>query len=369
MSKNLKLIVPPNFKEFGRRVNNHINVIRDTNENYIATAEFIRFGNGEGKCVLGESVREQDVYILTDVGNYDITYKIQRGYTHHVMPDEHYQDIVRIISAMDGHAKKVTLIMPYLYQGRQDKRTKRESLDCAVALQNLERYGISEIITFDAHNPSVANAIPSRMTFSNGYATSDIILKILDTEHLDIDKLFIISPDEGARGKAKFLADILGGIGYGNFDKRRNYDEMKDGSNPITYHEFVGPSDLKGKDVIIIDDMISSGTSLIDSARKIKEKGANRIYLMVTYALFTKGVDEFDEAFEEGIFDRVYATNLSYVPEEYKLKEWYSDVDCSSRVARVVDNLNKGNSIRSLLDGRVEAFQKVKQYQMRNRNK
>ena len=178
MEKSLKLIVPKNFEEFGKRVNNHINLIRNTEENYIADMKLERFNNGEGKAVLGESVRGYDVYVLTDIGNYDVTYEAQRG-VHHMMPDEHYQDLKRIISAMCGHAKKITLIMPYLYQSRQDKRSYRESLDCAMALQELEKYNISEIVTFDAHNPIVANAIPNRMTFSNGYATGEMLVSIL----------------------------------------------------------------------------------------------------------------------------------------------------------------------------------------------
>ena len=296
MSNNLKLVVPNNFYEFGKKVNNHINLIRNTRENYIVDMELVRFNNGEGKCILKESVRDTDIYIMTDISNYDITYKAQRG-VHHMMPDEHYQDLKRIISAICGHARKLTLIMPMLYQSRQDKRSSRESLDCAMALQELERYNISELVTFDAHNPIVANAIPNKMTFSNGYATGEMILSILNEEKIDINKLFIVSPDEGARSRAKFLADILGGIKYGNFDKRRDYTKVEDGKNPIVYHEFVGPSDLTGVDIIVVDDMIASGSSLIDTAKQLKERGAERIYLMTTFSLFTKGVDSFDDAY------------------------------------------------------------------------
>ena len=359
MEKNLKLIVPENFFEFGRRVNNHINLIRNTEENYIADMKLERFNNGEGKCSLGESVRNMDIYIMTDIGNYDITYKAQRG-VHHMMPDEHYQDLKRIISAIGGHARKITLIMPLLYQSRQDKRSSRESLDCAMALQELERYNISELVTFDAHNPMVSNAIPNKMTFSNGYATGEMILSILSNENIDINKLFIVSPDEGARSRAKFLADILGGIKYGNFDKRRDYTKIEDGKNPIVYHEFVGPSDLTGLDIIVIDDMIASGSSLIDTAKQLKERGANRIYLMATFSLFTKGVDMFNDAYNKGLFDKLYSTNLTYVPDEYKVLPWFHNVDCSLKVANIIDSLNKGNSIRELLNGKEETAYKVK---------
>lgn len=360
MEKNLKLVVPGNFIEFGKKVNDHINIIRNTDDNYIVDMDLVRFNNGEGKCVLKESVRDQDVYILTDIGNYDITYKVHRG-DHHMMPDEHYQDIKRIISAIGGHASKITVVMPLLYQSRQDKRSSRESLDCAMALQELEKYNIKELVTFDAHNPMVANAIPNHMTFSNGYATGELILSILSNENINISNLFIVSPDEGARPRAKFLADILGGIKYGNFDKRRDYTKIEDGKHPITYHEFIGPNDLSGLDIILTDDMIASGGSLLDSAEELKKRGASHIYLMATYSLFTNGIEKFDEAYKKGIFNKLYATNLSYVPEEYQNKDWYYSVDCSEKVGRIISSLNEGKSIRMLLNGKEQTAQKVKQ--------
>lgn len=359
MVKNLKLIVPDNFYDFGKKVNSHINLIRGTNYNYIVDMNLVRFNNGEGKCILGESVRNQDVYIMTDIGNYDITYKSQRG-VHHMMPDEHYQDLKRIISSMSGHARRITIVMPLLYQSRQDKRSLRESLDCAMALQELERYDVSELVTFDAHNPMVANAIPNKMMFSNGYATSDIILSVLNNEDISLDNLFVVSPDEGARSRAKFLADILGGIRYGNFDKRRDYTKIEDGKNPIAYHEFIGPDDLTGIDVIVIDDMIASGGSLLDAAKQLKQRGAKHIYLMTTFALFTKGIEEFNEAYNMGIFDKVYSTNLTYVPDEYKSMPWFYSVDCSEKVANIISKLNDGESIRNVLNGKEETVQKIK---------
>ncbi len=359
MGSKLKIIVPDNFKEFGQKVNESLKAIRGTKENHIVDMKLQRFNNGEGKCELYESVRDQDVYILTDISNYDVTYEAQRG-THHMMPDEHYQDLKRIISAMGGHTQKLTLIMPLLYQSRQDKRTSRESLDCAMALQELERFNIRELVTFDAHNSMVANAIPNKMTFSNGYATGDLILSLLSNEKIDISKLFIVAPDKGARAKAIFLADILGGTKYGNFDKRRNYSKLEDGKNPIEYHEFIGPDRLDGLDVILIDDMIASGGSLLDSAKKLKDIGANHIYLMVTFALFTKGIDEFDKAYELGLFDKLYATNLAYVPKEYKEKPWFYNVDCTYKIANIINNLNEGKSIRNFLNGKEETVEKIK---------
>lgn len=365
MERSLKLVVPKNFEEFGKRVNNHINLIRNTSENYIVDMNLVRFNDGEGKCVLNESVRGQDVYIMTDVKNRGITYKVD-GDTHHMMPDEHYQDIKRMISAIGGHADRLTLIMPFLYQSRQDKRSSRESLDCAMALQELENYNINEIVTFDAHNPMVGNAIPNNMTFSNGYATGDMILSLLNNEKIDIDKLFIVSPDEGARSRAKFLADILGGIKYGNFDKRRDYTKIEDGKNPITYHEFIGPERLDGLDIIVVDDMIASGGSLIDTAEQLKKRGAEHIYLMTTFSSFTSGIDVFNDAYNNGIFDKLYSTNLSYVKKEYKDQPWFVSVDCSEKIARIISNLNEGNSIRYLLNGKEETAQKIKTLKISN---
>ena len=229
-----------------------------------------------------------------------------------------------------------------------------------MALQELERYDISELITFDAHNPMVANAIPNKMTFSNGYATGEMLLNILNTEKINIKKLFIVSPDEGARSRAKFLADILGGIKYGNFDKRRDYTKIEDGKNPIVYHEFVGPNDLTGLDIIVVDDMVASGGSLIDTAKQLKDRGAEHIYLMTTFALFTKGVDEFTKAYEQGLFDKFYSTNLTYVPDEYRNMPWFHSVDCSEKVAQIISNLNEGKSIQPLLNGKEETAYKVK---------
>lgn len=358
--EDLRIIVPENIKEVGLKVNSHIKAIRNTSHDYLMEPNLVRFSNGEGKAVLPNSVREQDVYVLTDVGNYDVTYKTIRG-THHMMPDEHCQDLKRIINAMNGHAKKITLVMPMLYGSRQDKRSDdlRESLDCAMFLQDMKKCGVKEIVSFDIHNPIVANAIPD-MPLSNAYATGELLVSMLTSEEINLNNLFIVGPDGGARNKAKFVADILGGTRYGNFDKRRDYSKIVDGGSPIEYHEFVGPDRLDCTDIIVVDDMIASGTSLLDTARQLKERGARRIYLMTTFALFTKGVDEFDKAYEEGLFDRVYSTNLSYVPLEYKEKEWYRDVDLSYKIANIIINLNEGKSIKELLSGKNTTAEKVK---------
>lgn len=358
MSRNLKLIVPENFKEFGDKVNNYINDIRKTNENYIVDMDLIRFNDGEGKCNLNESITGKDIYILTDVKNYDITYKMQRG-NHCMMPDEHYQDIKRILSAMEGQAKKVTLVMPFLYQSRQDKRSGRESLDCAMSLQELGRYNVSEIVTFDAHNPSVAEAISNNMKFSNGCATGELIFNVLKNENININNLFIVSPDEGAKFRAKFSSDVLGGVNYGYFEKVRDYTRVEEGSNPIVYQKFVGPDDLTGLDILLIDDMISTGESLLTAAEKLKSRGVNRIYLLATFSLFTKGIEKFNEDYKRGIFQKLYTTNLSYVPNEYKILPWMECVDCSENVANIINNLHEGISINEILDGRKETIYKI----------
>ena len=361
MESNLKLIVPENFKEFGERVNKHINLIRNNqyNNNYILGLKLPRYGDSEGKSVLLESVRNQDIYILTDVKNYSIGYDFH-GKKHQMSCDEHFQDIKRIISSINNHANKITVVMPFLYQSRQDKRGQGESLDCAMALQELQWHNVSELVTFDAHNPIVANAIPNKMAFCNVYVTGELVLNIIKNENLNLDNVFVVAPDEGARPKAIFLADILGGVRYGNFDKRRDYNRVEDGSNPIRYHEFVGPDRLDGLDIIVVDDMISSGASLIDTAKQLKERGANNIYLMTTFALFTSGVKKFNDAYNDGYFNKVYSTNLCYVPNKIKKLPWYEDVDCSYKVAQIINNLHEGKSIRELLNGKVEAAEKIK---------
>ena len=362
MENKLKLIIAPNFRDFGERVNNKIRLIRNTNENYIVDLDLVRFANGEGKAVLNESVRDKDVYILTDVGNYGETYKL-RGKTQRMTPDEHFQDIKRILSAMGGHASRVSIISPYLYQSRQDKRSNGESLDCSMALRELENYNISELATIDAHNPAVGNATPAKMTFSNGYVTGDMIISLLKNEDINIDQLFICAPDEGAISRTKFLADILGNTKYGNFSKRRDYSVLDNGKHPIARHEFIGPKRLDGYDVIIVDDMIASGGSLIDSSKQLKELGARHIYLMTTFALFTEGTKVFEQAYDNQIFDRLYSTNLSYVPPKILRSKWFKSVDCSDKIARIIDNMNKGESIHQLLKGTEDTANKVKQLQ------
>jgi ribose-phosphate pyrophosphokinase len=355
----LKIIVPENFKEFGQMVNKHIQNIRKSEDNYLIKTSLVRFNNGEGKAVIHESIRDKDLYIMSDVSNYDVSYNFF-GREHYMSPDEHFMDIKRILSAECGHASKRTMIMPYLYQSRQDKKDSRESLDCAIALQELENMGINEIVTCDVHNKSVMNAVPG-MAFENMYIGDMLLWDLLNTEKIDdFDKFICISPDEGAMKRARFLSDLLGNVPIGSFYKQRDYTKVVNGKNPIVDHRFLGPSDMEGKYAIISDDMIASGGSILDTALSLKKLGVERIYLIVTFALFTEGIDKFNEYYDKGIFDRVYASNVSYVPKYIKQTKWFKSVDCSYKIANVISELNYGHSIGELISGRTDTAVKIK---------
>ena len=316
---------------------------------FLVDSEIIRFGTGEGKGHIKESVRGTDLFIMVDITNYSLTYKVC-GHENHMSPDNHYQDLKRIISAATGKAHRINVIMPFLYEGRQHRRTKRESLDCALALQELVNMGVDNIITFDAHDPRVQNAIPLKSfeTVQPTYQFIKALLKNVDDLKIDTDHLMVISPDEGAMGRAVYYANVLG-IDVGMFYKRRDYSKIVDGRNPIIAHEFLG-SDLKGKDVIIIDDMISSGESMIDVATELKRRKANRIFVAATFGLFTNGMEKFDEAHEKGLIDKVLTTNLVYQPEEVLKRDYYINVDMSKYVALLIDTLNHDQSISDLLN-------------------
>jgi ribose-phosphate pyrophosphokinase len=308
-----------------------------------------RFGSGEAKAIIKESVRGDDLYLLVDVCNYSLTYSLC-GQTNHMSPDDHYQDLKRIIGAIGGKAKKITVIMPFLYESRQHKRNSRESLDCAIALQELINMGVDNIITFDAHDPRVQNSIPL-----NGFETVQpayqFIKGLLRNEpdlKINSDNMMIISPDEGGTDRAVYLANVLG-LNLGMFYKRRDYTTIVDGRNPIVAHEFLGDS-VEGKDMMIIDDMISSGDSIIDVARELKRRKARRIFLTATFGLFTSGLEKFDKAYEEGLFDRLISTNLIYQPPELLERPYYINCDMSKYIALIIDTLNHDESISSLLD-------------------
>lgn len=318
-------------------------------DSYLVKSSCPRFGSGEAKGELLESIRGKDLYILVDVTNYSIEYSLY-GRMVPMSPDDHYADIKRIIAACGGKARKITVIMPFLYESRQHKRSGRESLDCAEALQELVHLGVDNIITFDAHDPRVQNAIP-RHGFENIRPTYQFLKALLRTTNdLELDKehLMVISPDEGAMNRAIYFANILG-VDVGMFYKRRDYSQVVNGRNPIVAHEFLGDS-VEGKDVIIIDDMIASGESMIDVAKQLKKRKARRVFCVCTFGLFTNGLGVFDQAKADGIIEKVITTNLTYQTPELLTREWYTSADMSKYIALLIDHLNHDASISSILD-------------------
>ncbi len=318
-------------------------------DSYMLGAKVPRFGSGEAKGVILESVRGTDLYLLVDVCNYSLTYSLS-GHRNHMSPDDHYQDLKRIIAAVGGKARRITVIMPFLYEGRQHRRTARESLDCALALQELVQMGVDNIITFDAHDPRVQNAIPLH-GFETVQPVYQFIKGLLRNEKnltIDSDHMMVISPDEGGMGRAIYTANVLG-LDMGMFYKRRDYTTIVNGRNPIIAHEFLGSS-VEGKDMIIIDDMISSGDSMLEVATELKKRKANKIFVFSTFGLFTNGLEKFDKAHEAGLIDKVLTTNLIYQTPELLNREWYINCDMSKYIAYIIDTLNHDSSINDLLN-------------------
>lgn len=318
-------------------------------DSYILGAKVPRFGSGEAKGVILESVRGTDLYLLVDICNHSLTYSLC-GQENHMSPDDHYQDLKRIISAVGGKARRITVIMPFLYESRQHKKSSRESLDCAIALQELVRMGVDNIITFDAHDARVQNAIPLSgfETVQPAYQFIKGLLKHNPNLQIASDHMMAISPDEGGMGRAVYIANVLG-IDMGMFYKRRDYTTVVNGRNPIVAHEFLGSS-VEGKDMVIIDDMISSGESVIEVAAALKERKAGRIFICASFGLFTNGLEKFDRAYEVGLIDNVLTTNLIYQPPELLEREWYIDCDMSKYIAYIIDTLNHDSSISDLLN-------------------
>jgi len=330
-------------------------------DSYIVDASVPRFGSGEAKAIISESVRGKDMYLIVDVCNWSLTYSLC-GMKNHMSPDDHYQDLKRVIAAIAGKARRINVIMPFLYESRQHKRSSRESLDCALALQELTKMGVDNIITFDAHDPRVQNAIPLNgfETVTPVYQMIKGLLNSVDDIQIDSDHLMVISPDEGATGRAIYLASILG-VDMGMFYKRRDYTKIVNGKNPIVAHEFLG-ADLNGKDAIIIDDMISSGDSMLDVAQQLKERGAGRIFVFSTFGLFTSGLERFDEAFEKGLISRICTTNTVYQTPELLARDWYVSCDMSKYIALLIDTLNHDGSISGLLEPYERINEFVEQY-------
>ncbi|MBR6030287.1 MAG: ribose-phosphate pyrophosphokinase [Clostridia bacterium] len=361
----LGLIAMQGTEELGEKVNKWLIRWRDNIEGYTDDGDmrttpgehpdFLiktscpRFGNGEGKGMLKETVRGYDIYILCDVGAYNCTYKMY-GREVPMSPDEHFADLKRIIAAMSGKAKRINVIMPMLYEGRQHRRSSRESLDCAMMLQELEQLGVENLITFDAHDPRVQNAVPT-MGFESimpSYQIFKALLRKDKTLRIDKQHLMIVSPDEGAIDRNIFYASVLG-LDMGLFYKRRDYSRIENGRNPIVAHEYLGDS-VEGKDVFVADDIISSGESVIDLARELKKRKANRIFAAATFALFTNGIDSYSKAYEEGIIDRVISTNLTYCTPELRGSPWFIQADMSKYISYIIATLNHNRSLSKLLN-------------------
>ena len=328
---------------------------------YIIDCDLPRFGTGEGKGVLAQSVRGMDLYLLADVVNYSETYKMF-GITNHMSPDDHYQNLKRVIASIGGKARRITVIMPYLYESRQHKRTSRESLDCAIALQELVRMGVDNIITFDAHDPRVMNAIPLNGfdTVQPTYQFIKGLLRSVSDLKIDKDHMLIISPDEGGMKRAVYYANVLG-LDMGMFYKRRDYTTFVDGVNPVLDHVFLGSS-VEGKDMVVIDDMLSSGDSIIEVASALKKRKARRVFICETFGLFTDGIEKFDKAYAEGKFDKIITTNLIYQKPELKSRPWYVCCGMSKYLAYLIDTLNHDSSISDLLDPREKILNIISRY-------
>lgn len=318
-------------------------------DNYIINTKVPRFGSGEAKGIITESVRGKDLYLMVDVLNYNVTYSLT-GNVNHMSPDDHFQNLKRVIAAIGGKSRRINIIMPFLYESRQHRRTGRESLDCSLVLRELVSMGVENIITFDAHDPRVQNAIPLK-GFETVQPIYQFIKHLLMHEkdlQIDSDHMMVISPDEGGMNRAVFFANVLG-LDLGMFYKRRDYTRVVNGRNPIVAHEFLGTS-VEGKDVIIVDDMISSGESMLDTAKELKRRKARKVFVCTTFGLFTGGLKKFDEYYENGIIDRVLTTNLVYQTPELLSKPYYIDVDMSKYIALIIDNLNHDSSLSELLN-------------------
>ncbi len=360
----MKLVAMESCKDLGQKVNDYlvsfrkdtINEITDSplyanykSNSYLVDCSCPRFGSGEAKGILKETIRGTDLFIMTDVCNYSLTYSVN-GHLNHMSPDDHYQDLKRIISAATGKAHRINVIMPFLYESRQHKRTKRESLDCALALEELTAMGVENIITFDAHDPRVQNAIPLSGfdSFDPPYQFMKALFKAVPDLIVDKEHLMIISPDEGAMHRAVYFSNVLG-VDMGMFYKRRDYSTIVNGKNPIVAHEFLG-DDVTEKDVIIVDDMISSGESMLDVAKKLKERGAGRVFVCTTFGLFTEGFDKFDDYYEKGYINKVITTNLTYLPSVVNEKPYFVTADMSKFLALIIDSLNHDVTIGKVLN-------------------
>ena len=353
----LAIIPLQSSKELGKKIDKHIKEMRteagiDSPDTFIVQIEEIRFSNGEAKTILRETIRGKDVYIICDIGNYSCKYDLY-GYENMMGPDEHFRDIKRAVSAIGGRSSRISVFMPLLYSSRQDRNKGRESLDCALSLQELQQLGVRDIIAFDVHNPSVQNAIPL-VSFENLYATYEIVNSFMNKEPEILkkkDDLLIISPDVGGMERAIYYSSVME-IDVGMFYKRRDFSKVVGGRNPIIQHDYLG-RDVLGKNIMIIDDMIATGESIIEIVQELKNRGANKIFVATTFALFTKGAEKFEELYNQGLLTAVYSTNLSYIPSEIINSAWFNQVDLSFFAANVINNLNMNRSLEPIIDSTI----------------
>ena len=360
MEKQMKIIAMESVREMGTRINQILQEWRG-GENYLIQANCPRFASGEGKAIIEESVREKDLYILTDVVNNSLTYRMD-GTPNRMSPDDHFQDLKRVIAACNGTAGRITVVMPFLYESRQHRRNARESLDCGIMLRELENMGVHSIITFDAHDPRVQHAIPltNFENVSPALQFTQLLLTEYEDLQLDSEHMMFIAPDEGATGRVVFMASLFG-VNIGMFYKRRDYGVIIDGMNPIVAHDFCGEP-LNGKDCIVVDDMIGSGGSMIDVARQLKERGAGRVFLFATFGLFTHGMEKFDQAYEQGYFTRMYTTNLTYLKPAVLERPYFRAVHMDRYVAALIDTMNKGGSLQEITKPAKRITQMLEKY-------
>lgn len=367
----LSIISMRGCEEFTSRIDHYLKEFRkdyDDQETYVTHITCPRFGTGEGKCVIEETVRGHDVYIICDMFNHGVTYKMYQQ-TNHMSPDDHYQDLKRIIAAMGGKPRRITVVMPMLYEGRQHRRTARESLDCASALQELISMGVTNIITFDAHDARVQNAIPLH-SFDDVQTTYQMIKALTKTVpdiSFDKEDTIIISPDEGGMNRCMYYSSVLE-IDLGMFYKRRNYSVVVNGKNPIEAHVYLG-RDVRGKDIIIVDDMISSGESVLDIAKKLKEQGAKRIFVFTAFGLFCNGLEKFDEAYKDGYINKIFTTNLIYRMPGLLERDWYCEVDMSKYISLLINTINHDESISQLLSPVARIKKHLEKFEAERNNK
>lgn len=348
MFEHIGLMVLKGFQDRAEKLNDYLGELLGEKRNYIIDIDSPRFSNGEGKVQINETVRDKEIYIISDIGNYDVTYDLY-GKENRMSPDDHFLDVIRAISAISGKARKITLFMPLMYSSRQHRRKGRESLDCAMALRYLETLGVKNILTFDIHDPEIQNTIPTG-SFDSIFPMYSILKYFIKNEASAIskDKMVVISPDVGAMERTKRYASILN-LDLGLYYKRRDYTRIVNGKNPILQHEYIGP-DVKGKDLLIVDDMLSSGESIIDIVTRMKEKGCGDVYVITTFAFFTNGLDKFDELYEKRLIKKVYSTNASYLKPELKTRDWFCEIDLTKCMAKVITCLAQNKGISNILD-------------------